>query len=276
MAMTSNDEVVPSVHEHCEGNGENELCQSVVQRWSYAFPLEIDYLTPLSSWNYYDLDYKGDAGSEEADSVTADGRNGDLTEELAYNGTHSKIYYVTPEELFDAEEGSSDPADTGASVVGVLDKNGTMRAVRSSGMRIFLPNIPGVGELRQRYPVMPIYGEGQTVMKELEALKDIVLNPGGYNWALRTGDRHETENGMTLLLGPSDDNHTHLVFLRRDDVWSLNLGKHLWINTEISDGHRHRLLLSAEGNGRNTSYIWEEMMPYENHEQELTKVTEDD
>ena len=69
-------------------------------------------------------------------------------------------------------------------VVGVSDGNREVRSVRASGHRIFIPSIPGVGEIRQRYPVMPIHGEGQTVFKELQALKDIVLNPAKYGWAV--------------------------------------------------------------------------------------------
>ena len=43
-------------------------------------------------------------------------------------------------------------------------------------MRIFLPEITGVGVLRTRYPVMPVYEEGNPVWKELEALRDVVMD----------------------------------------------------------------------------------------------------
>ena len=44
-----------------------------------------------------------------------------------------------------------------------------------TGVRIFLPNMSRVGIVRQRYPIMPVHGEGSAVWKELEALKDMVM-----------------------------------------------------------------------------------------------------
>ena len=52
--------------------------------------------------------------------------------------------------------------------------------MRVSGHRIFLPEIKDVGILRQRYPIAPVHAEGNVMMKEIEALKDIALNPSKY------------------------------------------------------------------------------------------------
>jgi len=52
---------------------------------------------------------------------------------------------------------------------------GNLRKCKASGTRIFFPLIPGVGILRQRYPIMPVHGEGSSVWKELEATKDLLL-----------------------------------------------------------------------------------------------------
>ena len=183
MTATTHPEVAPMSATFCESKKSNKVCKEYTERWSYAIPIEIMYLTPLASWNPYNLKYRGDAQSEAGKVVTAGGRNGGLTAEHAYNGTNSKIYYMTPAELYAGNE-RDDPADTTKNVVGVLDGNGEVRSVRASGHRIFIPSIPGVGEIRQRYPVMPIHGEGQTVFKELQALKDIVLNPAKYGWAV--------------------------------------------------------------------------------------------
>ena len=57
----------------------------------------------------------------------------------------------------------------------------------ASGVRIFLPNIPGVGILRTRYPIMPVHGEGGSVWKELNALKEIVMNPKAHERMLWDG-----------------------------------------------------------------------------------------
>ena len=58
----------------------------------------------------------------------------------------------------------------------------------ASGVRIFLPSIAGVGVLRTRYPIMPVHGEGSSVWKELNAIKEIVMNPKAHERMLWDGD----------------------------------------------------------------------------------------
>ena len=135
----------------CKGRGRRRRCTEHEQKVSYAIPLEIHYLTPLHTWNPHNLIYKGDQKSVLGKTVTADGRNGGKTKEKAYDGLHSRIYYITPNEFFTGTERDKDAADTTKGTVGVLDPSGEVRLVRASGVRIFLPNIPGIGTLRQRY-----------------------------------------------------------------------------------------------------------------------------
>ena len=95
---------------------------------------------------------------------------------------------MTPAEFYGDEEPDVivDFADTPKNVTaGVLNREGRLCYTLPSGIRVMLPEIPGVGVLRQRYPVMPIHGEGGTVWKELEALKDIVLNPQSHGHLYR-------------------------------------------------------------------------------------------
>ncbi|XP_064645151.1 uncharacterized protein LOC135498699 [Lineus longissimus] len=170
MAMNTQPQVAPSNLNYCKKN----KCTNFQQRWSYAIPIEIIYTTPLSGWNPYNLAYHGFPWQDKISK--ANGRNGGFTSAKAYNGTGSATYYITPEAFFDGGEISQgDQADTAADVVGVLDPSGAMRRVKAAGVRIHLPDIPGVGTLRQRYPIAPIHGEGSPVWKELDALKDIVL-----------------------------------------------------------------------------------------------------
>jgi len=75
---------------------------------------------------------------------------------------------------------ANDPVDKGHSDINVLDKFVTVRKVRASGFRMHIPDIPNVGRLCQRYPIMPIHGEGSGSWKELEALKDVILSPERY------------------------------------------------------------------------------------------------
>ena len=135
----------------CKGRGKKRKCTKYEQKVSYAIPLEMIYLTPLHRWNPYNLTYKGDQKSDLGKTVTANGRNGGKTKAKAYDGVNSRIYYITPNEFFAGTETHVDAADTTKGSVGVLDPTGEARLVRASGVRIFLPNIPGVGILRQRY-----------------------------------------------------------------------------------------------------------------------------
>lgn len=77
-------------------------------------------------------------------------RNG-ATREKAYNGTSEPIFYQTPAAFFTGDINGKDPADTTKGAVWVLNKAGQPKQTKASGIRIFLPSIPGVGVLRQRY-----------------------------------------------------------------------------------------------------------------------------
>ena len=55
--------VVPTEVETCTGLYNNKICTMVSQRFSYAIPLEVIYMTPLSRWNPYDIEYKGYANT---------------------------------------------------------------------------------------------------------------------------------------------------------------------------------------------------------------------
>ena len=45
----------------------------------------------------------------------------------------------------------------------IIAIQGRVRSCRAAGTRIFLPDIPGVGVIRTRYPVLPVHGEGSQV-----------------------------------------------------------------------------------------------------------------
>ena len=177
VALNNQPKIAPFNYSKCDNTG----CELISQRVSFAIPLEIVYLTPLSKWNPYNIIYKGETSSDEGKTVTAENqdgvkRNGKTTLDLAYNGTSSKIFYQTPVEFFaDPSSGEKDAADTASKSVAVLDDKGELRNVSASGTRIFLPVIAGVGRIRQRYPIMPIYAEGNAIWKKLAALEDSVM-----------------------------------------------------------------------------------------------------
>ena len=92
------------------------VCEIIHQKWTWAIPLEIIYLTPLHRWNPYNIEYKGNAGSKYGKTVTANARYGQCKSQTdstgAYNGTHSRAYFRTPFAFFAGTETSTDPADT--------------------------------------------------------------------------------------------------------------------------------------------------------------------
>ena len=45
------------------------ICEKIHQKWTWAIPLEMIYLTPLHRWNPYNLEYKGDARSAAGKTV---------------------------------------------------------------------------------------------------------------------------------------------------------------------------------------------------------------
>ncbi len=100
MAMTTQPKVAGVELDVCKG-WRNQICTPYKQKWTYAIPLEIVYMTPLLKWNPHGIEYKGAAKSDLGKTVNADGRWGSYKEiEKAFNGTNSKMYYHTPYEFF--------------------------------------------------------------------------------------------------------------------------------------------------------------------------------
>ena len=125
MAMTTQPKVAGMTLHSCKKlKNKKKICSYLNQKWSYAIPLEIIFLTPLSKWNPYDLEYKGEAKSPLGKTVEAGGRDGGTTKAKAYNGINSRRFYQTPVEFFSGGEVGSDAADTTKNSVGVLDKKG--------------------------------------------------------------------------------------------------------------------------------------------------------
>jgi len=107
--------------------------------------------------------------------------------------------------------------------------SGILRKCSASGTRIFFPQISGVGILRQRYPIMPIHGEGSSVWKELEATKDLLLKSktNGYIFRepLSGGDGSkptEPTKPLRYQMMPARRTppgaHTHDVIIAPDEV----------------------------------------------------------
>lgn len=113
-------------------------------RWSYAVPIEVVYLTPLSRWNPYGVRYHGNA------SVGGDGQD------MPLDGANDTLYYLTPLNFFEKNDGTFREGD----IARVNDGGGHPQVLVGSGMRTVTPAIPGVGRVRLRYPIIPIYKDG--------------------------------------------------------------------------------------------------------------------
>jgi hypothetical protein len=55
----------------------------------------------------------------------------------------------------------------------------TRRTVES-GIPIITNKIPGIGQIRIRYPIMPIHDHGNSIYKDLSALTDMTLKKHKY------------------------------------------------------------------------------------------------
>lgn len=246
-AKTSQDNVAQMSLNLCPDDEEpNEAC-ILRSRWSFAVPMEIIYLTPLSSWNPYNLEMK--------DGNDADGRNGGLTADTAFDGIGSTSYYITPNGFYNDAGANEDPADTDLGAVGVLDPEGNVRQVRSAGTRIALQPIPGIGRLRTRYPIMPLVDEGSTTFQEMEAMRDLVHESSKYLDMYRTTPAWDTEatpppphGDIVLVTNPATRNppgpHVHNIELTSDEVTDIQGGATITVTSTEASGHSHDIAVA--------------------------------
>ncbi|KAK3582047.1 hypothetical protein CHS0354_025653 [Potamilus streckersoni] len=247
-AHTTHPEIAEMSVYNCEYNSDlhKQVCDTYRKRVTYAIPLEIIWMTPLQLWNPYDLEMRKEDPHKIA---TQGGRNGGFTADTAYNGSSLSIYYLTPAEFFEGGAVGRDPADTAKDAVGVLDKNGTVRRLVGSGVKIFTPNIPGVGRLRLRYPIVPIHVEGSPTFKELDALKTVLMDMNQYPFifehkpSIPATDVHAPLTRFTMQYGSNNiERHTHNVILIPEDMAALKSGNNsLHILTSEYHGHSHDL-----------------------------------
>jgi len=230
-----------------EGHGKEH---SEEQRWSYAFPLEIIYLTPLHKWNPYNLPFCDQERAfiiGDCAYVKEGERKGGFTSETAYNGTATSAFYRTPAEFFTgANLTDTDPADTSGEAVGVLDeKTGQVRKVMASGSWTVLPEIAGLGRLRQRYPILPVHSHGGTAWKELKALEEIIRFSSS---DVSLSAMHDELFGITLLLSMGSG-HQHSIHIASDKLAKLVDGETVEVWSSQANGHSHRVKFLRDSDG---------------------------
>ena len=179
-AMTSQEKVVGHhLESNCKLINDVHTCkEKYEQKWTYAIPLEIIYLTPLHKWNPCKIPY-------EADARQCTNCKGGHDKSTAYFKATSKEYYLTPAQFFTGSTSDSDAADTSSKPKGMLTENNDLCVAYGSGVYTELPAITGVGSLRTRFPIAPIHQSGSHVWKQVEALRDLLINEGGAFTKLR-------------------------------------------------------------------------------------------
>ena len=123
-----------------------------------------------------------------------------------------------------------------------------------------MPVINGVGVLRQRYPIMPVHGEGSSVWKELEATKDLLMKSKTYGYMYREPLRgsgvvptEPPDRPVTLKMEDATRTppgaHTHEITLTAFEVSQpKNKRKTFTKLTTPGAGHQHNILVAWRKN----------------------------
>ncbi|KAH3827759.1 uncharacterized protein LOC127881513 [Dreissena polymorpha] len=248
VAETSNPRIAKiSVTTDCNKVNGTNVCNTYEGRHTYAIPLEVIWLTPLQKWNPYNLTYQNNAAAPGLNR-----RTGGFSKQTAYNGTSKQFYYITPVDFFIGGATGRDPADTAKDSVGVLDEHGNVCNVTASGIRIFTPNIPGVGKVRIRYPVFPLHHDGNIVFKNLLALQDISMDMKKWSRMFEQKpevanlDAHPADTHYVLAethMNPPGTHH-HDFYLTAEEMKAIaRNGTVVSVYTTENNGHQHALEL---------------------------------
>ncbi|XP_052775223.1 uncharacterized protein LOC128213503 [Mya arenaria] len=242
VAETTNPRVAKMGATDCHNDAHGrQTCQTYEGRYTYAVPMEVIWMTPLSTWNPYNLYLSTKAGNP-----NQHGRNGGMTSAKAFNGTSKTYYYLTPTEFYTGGDLQRDPADTARDGVGVLDQQGHVRHMAASGVRIFTPNIQGVGSVRLRYPVFPVHQEGNAIWKNLMALQDITMNQRAWQNMFEQAPESHTEDTHYVMRTTFNDppgNHFHEVFLTTADMEVIAKNGNVTVMSTLDLNHQHELVI---------------------------------
>lgn len=249
------------------------------QKWTYAVPVEIVYLTPLENWNPHNLQL---FETKNAFNSYQNENNLDGSESAPYVGYADKDNFIkTPVEFF-SSFGGRDLADTGRAYF-VDGADGTPVQVVASGTRIITDDIgDSVGPVRLRWPVFPIHDHSTLAFREVSAVErkvkienerlndkverlenlvaDLVnlistsntfdnLSSGASNIDVggtsETGEEYigkwtqSTYPVPLLITGPGFGGHTHDIWCDWNCFRSLMNGETIVVTSEDWDGHTH-------------------------------------
>lgn len=219
-------------------------CPRISQRWTYAIPVELIYLTPLFNWNPHGIPTlsKGEQpeGKGQADDPFSAAEEGSM-------------FYRTPAAFYGScsagVDETPDSADTDRDAVHVKDDSGTPQQVVGSGQSIVTRCIPGAGKVRLRYNIMPVHEEGSSSWKEVKALETLLeerlakLEPEPEPES-EPEPVVETEYEFLLFGGTAD--HQHDLVVEADDLLRLHRGEEVWVTSTHVEGHNHQVLISSQ------------------------------
>lgn len=249
-ARTTQPKVVGMSIKKCQDNRKQVNCRNLTQKWTYAIPLEIIFLTPLSKWNPYNLKYHGKY--KPGSKATFGGRNGQCSNGKQLDGTDSKHYYRTPDEFYSGSKQKTQ-ADASVTYACVLDQQGVSRKVRAAGTYQMLPYIKDVGLIRQRYPIFPVHGEGSSVWKEVNAIREVVMDMKKHwqmLWDPELLDKDLNRTTTLFYLGLSQASftspHNHFFEMTLSELTRCKGGQEVFKTTSVANGHQHELRIRWE------------------------------
>ncbi|WAQ96985.1 hypothetical protein MAR_029718 [Mya arenaria] len=211
-AQTSNPRIAALSVDTCKDYRDHKThhnvhnCTHYSQRYTWAIPLEIIYLTPLYEWN-------------------------------PHNFRHTTS-------------------------VGVLDPHGVVQKVAASGTHIILPNIEGVGKVRTRYPIMPVHADGEQSRKELDALKEMVMNMAKYSslfevepTTVSNANTQYNQQPHMLKVTPTTQDppgyHGHDLMITQADIEDMKKGQTVrGILTTTDQQHQHSIDIHMDAHGQ--------------------------
>lgn len=269
VAQTTQEKVIGKQVDNCSSADSPDTCSKISIGYTYALPLEVVYMTPLMSWNPYDLREQEPTTKKKHRKrgklydVTAGGtRYGQANVTKALLGVASKYFYKTPQKFYTGKADNRDKADTSKFGAGVLDKNGEMHLMASAGSRIITSEIPGVGKVRLRYPIMPLHGEGSGAWKELNALREVVMKQKKYSHLyndppcqctkedLAKEGKVPVQIDLSMSSVGSGDEHKHTFWLAPEQYKDIVNKKTIRVISSVFEDHSHDLQISTDSQGR--------------------------
>lgn len=125
-----------------------------------------------------------------------------------------------------------------------------VQRVTASGIRIFTPEIPGIGKIRIRYPIATIHQEGSTAWKNMIAMQDVLMDMKRFyriferKPEIKDLDIHEDAHYKTSTTHANPPGmHAHDIYLTAEEMEALSHNGTVSVYTTENNGHQHEMEL---------------------------------